>query len=91
MQSCSVKVYVWQMVIIFGSVYFGRCEKCEKKELHSPGIEPGSGPWQGPILPLDQECSVSLVRVRYFQRAIYWITPLGGDGRPGPVKIDLKF
>jgi hypothetical protein len=30
----------------------GRC----KKELHRPGIEPGSVPWQGTILPLDHRC-----------------------------------
>ena len=24
--------------------------------LHRPGIEPGSRPWQGRILPLDQRC-----------------------------------
>ena len=70
MQPCSVKAYIWQMVIFVSSVYFGRCAKFEKEELHSPGIEPGSGPWQGPILPLDQECSVSLVIGRHFQRTI---------------------
>ena len=25
-------------------------------KLHRPGIEPGSRPWQGRILPLDQRC-----------------------------------
>ncbi|RID55473.1 hypothetical protein BRARA_G02731 [Brassica rapa] len=25
-------------------------------ELHQPGIEPGSVPWQGTILPLDHWC-----------------------------------
>ena len=33
-------------------------------DVHSPGIEPGSGPWQGPILPLDQECADGLDNVR---------------------------
>ena len=38
------------------------------KGMHSPGIEPGSGPWQGPILPLDQECStLHVLRVGIFQ------------------------
>ena len=27
-----------------------------KKGLHRPGIEPGSVPWQGTILPLDHRC-----------------------------------
>ena len=27
-----------------------------KKYLHQPGIEPGSVPWQGTILPLDHWC-----------------------------------
>ena len=31
-------------------------EKGEKKVLHQPGIEPGSVPWQGTILPLDHWC-----------------------------------
>ena len=35
------------------------------KGMHSPGIEPGSGPWQGPILPLDQECSTPRSVSRY--------------------------
>ncbi|KAF8080360.1 hypothetical protein N665_0952s0015 [Sinapis alba] len=25
-------------------------------EMHQPGIEPGSVPWQGTILPLDHWC-----------------------------------
>ena len=33
-----------------------RKEKGEKKNLHQPGIEPGSVPWQGTILPLDHWC-----------------------------------
>ena len=31
-----------------------RAEDQEKKKLTRPGIEPGSAPWQGAILPLDQ-------------------------------------
>ena len=31
-------------------------EEKEEKELHRPGIEPGSVPWQGTILPLDHRC-----------------------------------
>ena len=27
-----------------------------KNQLHQPGIEPGSVPWQGTILPLDHWC-----------------------------------
>ena len=27
-----------------------------KRQLHQPGIEPGSVPWQGTILPLDHWC-----------------------------------
>ncbi|KAK9198439.1 hypothetical protein WN944_013623 [Citrus x changshan-huyou] len=29
-----------------------------KNHLHQPGIEPGSVPWQGTILPLDHWCFV---------------------------------
>ena len=28
----------------------------KEKDLHRPGIEPGSVPWQGTILPLDHRC-----------------------------------
>ena len=31
-------------------------EKREKKKVHPPGLEPGSPPWKGGILPLDHEC-----------------------------------
>ncbi|RDX71794.1 hypothetical protein CR513_48806, partial [Mucuna pruriens] len=27
-----------------------------RKDMHQPGIEPGSVPWQGTILPLDHWC-----------------------------------
>jgi hypothetical protein len=27
--------------------------------MHRPGIEPGSVPWQGTILPLDHRCDVT--------------------------------
>jgi hypothetical protein len=30
-----------------------------KKSMHQPGIEPGSVPWQGTILPLDHWCLMS--------------------------------
>jgi hypothetical protein len=29
-----------------------------KARVHRPGIEPGSLPWQGSILPLDQRCGL---------------------------------
>nr|PNR49195.1 hypothetical protein PHYPA_011091 [Physcomitrium patens] len=28
----------------------------DKSTVHRPGIEPGSVPWQGTILPLDHRC-----------------------------------
>ena len=28
----------------------------KKRNMHQPGIEPGSVPWQGTILPLDHWC-----------------------------------
>ena len=31
-------------------------ENQNQKGLHRPGIEPGSVPWQGTILPLDHRC-----------------------------------
>jgi hypothetical protein len=33
-------------------------KKDVKKFMHQPGIEPGSVPWQGTILPLDHWCFV---------------------------------
>ena len=30
----------------------------KKGNMHQPGIEPGSVPWQGTILPLDHWCFV---------------------------------
>ena len=35
-------------------------------KLHQPGIEPGSVPWQGTILPLDHWCLMSLVMKLYY-------------------------
>ena len=32
----------------------------EKLKMHQPGIEPGSVPWQGTILPLDHWCFLIL-------------------------------
>ena len=31
-------------------------KKLKNKIMHQPGIEPGSVPWQGTILPLDHWC-----------------------------------
>ena len=31
-------------------------KKLKQKRMHQPGIEPGSVPWQGTILPLDHWC-----------------------------------
>ena len=44
-----------------------------KKGLHRPGIEPGSVPWQGTILPLDHRCSrlLELVFKSFTQLAIF--------------------
>jgi hypothetical protein len=33
--------------------------------LHRPGIEPGSRPWQGRILPLDQRCQRLLILLNF--------------------------
>ena len=33
-----------------------------EKEMHQPGIEPGSVPWQGTIPPLDHWCFVVCCR-----------------------------
>ena len=35
----------------------------KRKSLHQPGIEPGSVPWQGTILPLDHWCTSMFSRV----------------------------
>ena len=34
-------------------------------KLHRPGIEPGSRPWQGRILPLDQRCQRLLILLMF--------------------------
>ena len=31
-------------------------EKRKKESMHRPGIEPGTRPWQGRILPLNHRC-----------------------------------
>ena len=31
-----------------------------REPMQRPGIEPGSPPWQGGILPLDQRCCISM-------------------------------
>ncbi len=31
----------------------------KNENMHWPGIEPGSVPWQGTILPLDHQCHTS--------------------------------
>jgi hypothetical protein len=36
--------------------------------VHRPGIEPGSHPWQGCILPLDHRCSGAFSK----GRAVRW-------------------
>jgi hypothetical protein len=38
--------------------------------MHQPGIEPGSVPWQGTILPLDHWCFILLKLVFSFK----WMT-----------------
>ena len=59
----------WQILHINNSVWFDlSMTNClllnswghikAKNHLHQPGIEPGSVPWQGTILPLDHWCFV---------------------------------
>ena len=43
--------------------FFSRCI-CKKKNLHWPGIEPGSTAWQAAILPLNHQCTY------YYKRLI---------------------
>ena len=54
----------------------GRSEECDrpihrrehsfiKPQVHQPGIEPGSVPWQGTILPLDHWCILLLVNFSF--------------------------
>ena len=43
-------------------------DKQQKKSLaaaavHSPGIEPGTRPWQGRIIPLDYECYLQSAQI----------------------------
>ena len=40
-------------------------ENQHQKGLHRPGIEPGSVPWQGTILPLDHRCFCCLLVTQY--------------------------
>ncbi|CAF2070195.1 unnamed protein product [Brassica napus] len=35
--------------------------------MHQPGIEPGSVPWQGTILPLDHWCFVAYHSLYYMK------------------------
>ena len=38
-----------------------------QNKLRSPGLEPGPGPWQGPIIPLDYErCDHELARAQIY-------------------------
>jgi hypothetical protein len=55
------------------TVRHGRaCESAEmaaaraEKNMHQPGIEPGSVPWQGTILPLDHWCSSGNLEVVFY-------------------------
>ena len=34
----------------------GGWSSCKKIKMHLPGLEPGSPPWKGGILPLDHKC-----------------------------------
>ena len=47
----------------------------KKKQLHQPGIEPGSVPWQGTILPLDHWCRFLVFKLYLF------ITSFADDSR----------
>ena len=38
--------------------------KCQKGNLHWPGIEPGPPAWQARILPLNQRCSADSIKLR---------------------------
>ena len=42
-----------------------------EKSLHRPGIEPGSVPWQGTILPLDHRCFFVYWLLRVATQVIY--------------------
>ena len=42
--------------VFFIFFYIKKEDTIIKKGLHQPGIEPGSVPWQGTILPLDHWC-----------------------------------
>jgi hypothetical protein len=42
----------------------------KEKELRHPGIEPGSLPWQGSILPLDQ-CRVDGDEYTYMSHSLF--------------------
>ena len=56
--------------------------------IHRPGIEPGSLPWQGSILPLDQRCgSCDALSVRCEHRAPYGFCQ--GETRQSP-KLSLS-
>ncbi|KAG5060680.1 hypothetical protein JHK85_001766 [Glycine max] len=47
--------------------------------MHQPGIEPGSVPWQGTILPLDHWCHLKILEQKInknnsFHQSIYTTT-----------------
>ncbi|XLT00975.1 hypothetical protein HN51_050326 [Arachis hypogaea] len=44
-------------------------------EVHQPGIEPGSVPWQGTILPLDHWCfAAAIIRFILNILLLIWLT-----------------
>ena len=61
-QEAHKKQLNFHFACVFGCYNHDGSNKKKKKKdgsfvlLHRPGIEPGSRPWQGRILPLDQRC-----------------------------------
>ena len=41
-------------------------QKSTVGDVHQPGIEPGSVPWQGTILPLDHWCFVATLNNSFY-------------------------
>ena len=48
---------IWNYMLNLICISLHRKKKLDRSiEMHQPGIEPGSVPWQGTILPLDHWC-----------------------------------
>jgi hypothetical protein len=65
-----LKRVVWLYFLFYTPCSFFGKKKCflvskTLLDIHRPGIEPGSLPWQGSILPLDQRCATAVMPAQF--------------------------